>query len=163
MFDDLVKKNDDEEVTEIKTNDRFDKLTNLDISTHYRDKKFYVSKFYILGALSYWITVQSPYVVPDVFSAITDFYAYLNIKLGIGTLFPVYFTYDELSGLISEKTFESIHSIEILNHPKISSGEGYENRHNNPHPDYDFIDLGALARNVFYMILREIITQGSYE
>jgi len=27
-------------------------------------------------------------------------------------------------------------------------------------PDYDYIDLGALARNMFYMLLRESITQG---
>ena len=46
--------------TEIKANDRFDRLCNLDISTHYRDIKFYVSSSYLLAAFAYWVVAQNP-------------------------------------------------------------------------------------------------------
>lgn len=67
------------------------------------------------------------------------------------------FTYDELAAIIHEDVFESIPDIEALNHPRISSGPGYENRHEVGNPHYDFIDLGALARNIFYSMVRHHI------
>lgn len=110
-----------------------------------------------LGAFAYWVVSQSPYDTPDILSPLQAFGAYVSERVADGL--PKKFTYDELSDFISEKVFESIPEIEALNHPKVSSGAGYENRHTKMHPDYDFIDLGALARNMFYMILRQSITQ----
>ena len=70
------------------------------------------------------------------------------------------FTYVELKGFISGDVFEAIPEIEKLNHSKKPTGEYvFIDRHSKPHPDYDFIDLGALAHNVFFMLLRESITQ----
>ena len=54
-----------------------------------------------------------------------------------------------------------ITEIEKLNHAK-KEMEGFIascSRYHKTKPDYDYIDLGALARNIFYMILREKITQ----
>ena len=144
---------------ELKTNDRFDKLTNLDISTHYRDKEYWLMKSDFMGAFSYWVVVQSPYDTPDISSPLSAFSGYLSF------IFPDNlsrkFTYDELSNLISEDIFESIPAINKLNKPKIDNGSDilFTSRYDTPKPDHDFIDLCALARNVFYMILRQNITE----
>ena len=55
------------------------------------------------------------------------------------------FDYDQLNALISEEVFIAIPELLELNQIKSK----------------DFYDLGALARNVFYMICREKITQPS--
>jgi len=144
---------------EIKTNERFDELTNHDISTHYRDREYYFMRSDFLGAFSYWVVAQSPYDVPELTPALKAFEKMVSNKIKDGI--PAKFTYESLKQFINEDIFEVIPEIEILNHPKISEGVGYQNRHNElpMNPDYDFIDLGALARNVFFMLLRESITQ----
>ena len=142
---------------EITTNERFDRLTNLDISTHYRNLECYLMRSDFLGAFAYWAVAQSPYDAPDITKALKAFEKYVAAKIQDGM--PEKFTYAELQEFIHEDIFESIPEIEALNHPRISTGAGYANRHNEPHPDYDFISLGALAKNVFYMLLREEITQ----
>ena len=144
---------------EIETNKRFDKLTNLDISTHYRQREYWFMRNDFLGAFAYWVVAQSPYDTPDITKPLEAFGAYIASK--IKDELPEKFTYDELSEFIHEAVFESIPEIEKLNHPKITSGIKYENRHSQPHPDFDFIDLGALTRNIFYMLLREAITQNA--
>ena len=145
----------------MESNDRFDKLTNRDISIHYRDRDYYFMKSDFMGAFSYWVVVQSPYSLPDISSPLSAFYGYLAFIFA--DELPKKFTYDELSKLISEDVFESIPAINELNKPKIDIGSGItaESRYHKPKPDYDFIDLGALARNIFYMMLRENITQSS--
>ena len=52
-------------------------------------------------------------------------------------------------------------SIEKLNHAKIKQ-KGFiasSSRFHKTKPDYDYIDLSALARNIGYMIMRTQITQ----
>ena len=141
-----------------KTNDRFDRLTNLDIVTRYREKEFWFMLSDFVGAFAYWATTQSPYKILDI-AALKAFKEYiLELYPKINEM-PEMFTYKELSKIITEDVFEGIPEIELLNNPKVSSGEGYSKRHTTWHPDYDFIDLGALARNIFYMMCREYITQ----
>ncbi len=147
-------------MTTIKTNDRFDTLTNLDISTHYRDREYWFSLSSLTGAFAYWAVAQSPYDTPDISIPLCAFSSYIK-KYFKNAELPEEFAYASLGKIINEDAFEGIPEIEQLNHCRISSGSGYDNRYNNPHPDYDFIDLGALARNVFYMLLRENITQSS--
>jgi len=147
-------------MTTITTNPRFDRLTNLDISTHYRGGEYWFMHSDFLATFAYCVVAQSPYNVPDITDALTAFSKYVSIK--VKERLPEMFTYDELSLFITSDVFKSIPEIEILNHPKISSGIGYENRmedYPEKNPDYDFIDLNALARNIFYMLLRESITQ----
>lgn len=144
----------------ITTNDRFDRLTNLDISTHYSDGEYWFMKSDFLGALAYCVVVQSPYDTPDIAGALKSFDEYLGAKFTKSDR-PEKFTYTELQSFINEDVFESIPEIEKLNHRKNGNNNkyGFCSRYDQPDPDDDFIDLGALARNVFYMLLREQITQ----
>ena len=118
------------------------KLTNLDISTFYRNKEYWFVRNDFLGAFAYWVVYQSPYDAPDITEALTAFEEYVARKIYKGI--PKQFTYNELSEFINEDVLESIPAIEKLNHAKKGN---------------DFISLGALARNIFYMLLREYITQ----
>ena len=136
---------------------RTDKLTNRDISIHYANKEWYLMKSDFLGAFAYWVVAQSPYDAPNIEKPLKAFNKYITQKVKDGI--PQRFTFKELHEFINGDIFETIPEIEQLNHPKISTGEEYNNRHDNPHPDFDFIDLGALATNIFYMLLRERITQ----
>lgn len=145
-------------MTTIKTNSRFDSLTNCDISTHYRNREYWFNLSDFTGAFSYWVVSQSPYVAPDITKPLRAFYIFIESKFSNPKL-PKSFSYDELSKIINEDSFENIPDIEALNHCLISSGPEYDDRYNNRNPDFDFIDLCALARNIFYMLLRENITQ----
>lgn len=145
----------------IKTNDRFDRLTNLDISTHYRGLEYYLMEGDFFGAFSYWVVKQSPYneIDPVVLKAFKNYISNSVFKGSEGM--PKKFTYDELTKVVNEKVFESIPEIEKLNHAKIEQ-PGFiasSSRYHDTKPEYSYIDLGALARNIFYMLLREVITQ----
>jgi len=133
----------------------FHGLTNLDISQQYRDEEFYFMRSSFTGAFAYWVVRQSPFETPDIRFALVAFSNYVNKRVEANI--PEKFTYDELSDFINVDIFESIPEIEKLNHPLISSGAEYENRIYTPKPEFDFIDLYALARNVFFMLLRETI------
>jgi hypothetical protein len=131
---------------EIKTNDRFDKLTNLDISTHYRDKKFYFFPSCFVSAFAYWVTKQN--TNESIIDLLPSMKAY---KKYVDTFFenkniPEMFTYDRVKEVVNDDVFEKIPEILALNNLKP-----------------DFIDIGALARNVFYMVLREYITQNGFD
>ena len=126
----------------IVTNDRFDKLTNLDISTHYRDIDIYLFPSDFLGALAYWITVQNPNrQLIDMKPALLAYQDYIQGCFENRRM-PEKFNFDRLQEVVNENVFGGIPEILLLNEMKP-----------------DFIDLGALARNVFYMLLREQITQ----
>jgi len=129
-------------MTEIKTNDRFDKLTNNDISTHYKEVEVYLFPSCLTSALAYWITKQNPNKSIIELKPILLAYKNYIIDNWENPLIPEIFTFDSLQELISEPVFASIPEMLELN---------------NMLPD--FIDLYVLARNVFYMILREQITQ----
>ena len=135
------------------------KLTNLDISEQYRDRKYWLMRSDFMGAFAYWAVTQSPYDTPNITPALKAFSNYINSRFEKDL--PIEFTYEELSNFINEDVFESIPEIEKLNHPKIDTGSKimFTSRYCTPKPDYDFIDLGALAKNVRFMILRESITQ----
>lgn len=138
---------------------RFDRLTNLDIATHYQDREYYFMRSDFLGAFSYWAVAQSPYDTPDITDALKAFGTYVAKKIKDGI--PERFTYNKLAEFISKDVFESIPAIEKLNHAKIEK-YGFiasSSRFHKTKPDYDYIDLGALAKNIFYMLLRENITQ----
>lgn len=140
-----------------------DKLTNLDISKHYSNKEFWLLKKDFNAAFAYWVVAQSPYDAPDITEALNAFNAYISSKYGSHEV--IKFSYGELKAIINEDEFVKIPAIEKLNHPKIDLGIEimYVDRYRQPKPDYDFIDLGALARNIFYAILREKITTGEME
>lgn len=128
--------------TTIETNDRFDKLTNLDISTHYRDNEFYLFPHSFLSAFAYWVTAQNPNEgLLDLRPALIAYEKHLLLAFDNPRM-PQKFRWEEVKALVNADLFEEIPEINVLN---IMTP--------------DFIDLDALARNVFYMILREHITQ----
>ncbi len=130
-------------------------LTNKDISENYRDVEIYMMRKDFTGQFARWVVEQSPYACPDITEALVAFDAYvLEVMAGREC---VKFTYDELNDIITEAAFERIPAVLALNVAKVTTGYGYMNRHNKPHADYDFIDLGALARNIFYSIVRKHI------
>jgi hypothetical protein len=144
----------------IETNDIFDKLTNNDIATHYRDKEFWLMRSDFLGAFAYWVVAQSPYDAPDITKPLVAFLGYIELKMPCET--PVKFTYDELRDFVSEDKLAGIPDILELNERKNGrDGMGFCSRYDKPDPDDDFIDLGALSRNVKFMIMREQITQST--
>jgi hypothetical protein len=138
------------------------RLTNKDISENYRESEFWLMKSDFLAAFSYCAISQSPYDLPDITEALKAFDKHVSGLMPMPGI-PRKFVYEELSAFIGGRVFEAIPEIEKLNHSKVSEGPGYDNRHSVPHPDYDFIDLDDLSRNVFYMILRICITQGTYD
>jgi len=99
----------------------------------------------ILSAFAYWVTSQNPNKeLINITPALTAYrkhtlLAFPNPKM------PEEFNWNSLKALVNSDLFEEIPEILALNELKP-----------------DFIDLGALARNVFYMVLREQITQSSY-
>ena len=135
------------------------KLTNKDISDNYRDNTFWFCKSTLLGKFAEWVVRQSPYDTPDIIKPLKAFNTYLETRFTRDM--PESFTYKELSDFISEDVFENIADIEVLNHRKNGrDGMGFCSRYDKPEPDDDFIDLSALARNIFYSLCRENITEG---
>ncbi len=118
------------------------KLHNIDISNQYRDIEMHLMLSDFQGALAYWVTKQNnnkTFIVDRPLEAWTK---YLQQKYFKNKDDVVMFTYDKLSKLINEDIFIAIPEIMELNEM-----------------EPDFIDLCALARNMFYMICREQITQ----
>ncbi len=136
------------------------KLTNRDIKHQYRESEFYLMKGELLGIFANWVIRQSPYDTPNITKAIKAYDKFLCSHFDKEES-VVKFTYNELSGYISEDTLGSIPEIEKFNNPKIDTGQRYStcSRYHKTKADYDFIDLGALARNMFYSICRNHITQ----
>lgn len=121
------------------------------------EKGYYFLKSDFLAAFAYWLVAQSPYDTPNLLPALNAFNQYLKPKFPDAV--PVRFTYGELKNCINDKVFESIPEIEALNHPKIDTGVKYlaVSRCSRIDPDYDFIDLTALARNVLRMLISTFV------
>lgn len=130
-------------------------LTNKDIHDQYGGVEVYMMRKGFTGQFANWVVQQSPYEVPDITEALAGFNDYVTTLMGGETVRK--FDYEELNILISEEAFEKIPAVLALNVAKVTSGPGYANRFNKGHPDYDFIDLAALARNIFYSIIRNHI------
>ena len=123
-----------------------ERLTNLAISQNYQDIEIWCLPSEILGAFAYWVTAQNPNVkLIDIRSALRAFREHVVSGYFKNAQIPEMFTPERLSLAINEKAFADIPEILELNQMKP-----------------DFIDLGALARNVYYMILREHITQDDH-
>lgn len=132
------------------------RLTNEDISDHYRGVSMWLMRKDFTGQFANWVVQQSPYEAPDISAALLAWASYVSLDVFVDESCKE-FSYDELAAIVHEDVFETIPEILSLNKPKVSSGSGYARRHVVMHPDYDFIDLGALARNVFYSMVRSHI------
>ena len=136
------------------------KLTNKDIREQYSNTEFYLMKSELLGTFASWLIQQSPYDTPNITKAVKAYDKFLSVKFDTEDK-VIKFTYNELSKYISSDVFENIAEIEKFNNPKIDKGQTFatSSRYHKTKADYDFVDLGALARNIFFSICRSHITQ----
>jgi len=109
----------------------------------WNEDKFWESRTYILGAFAKWAVIQSPYTTPD------------NLEEAIHKLslhFPEEMFETSYRELIKklDPLMELIPEIAAWNERKNGNQAplGFASRYGGPAPDDDFIDLGALARNV---------------
>lgn len=131
-----------------------DKLTNRDICNNYSNIKFCVSLSYMLAAFAYWITAQNtnsyilelkPIIISINRYIVKELSHIYNIRYNDDIIYRI--TYSELRDVIkNEDKLAAIPEVLALNQMKP-----------------DFIDLGALGHNVFYMIVRLTICDGDYE
>lgn len=117
-------------------------LTNRDISNNCRGFKFYLMLSDFQAAFAYWTTSQNPNDEILSNSSLRAYTEFLEQKHFTEKGKVLKFNYLQLSELICEDVFATIPEVLALN----EMGP-------------DFIDLNALARNVFYMVCREQITQ----
>ena len=121
------------------------KLTNQDISANFGDIKLHLMLNDFRGAMAYWLASQqiNTSIKIGIDKPLNAFTKYMQQKYFKTESSVIEFTYEKLKNLVSEDVFIAIPELMELNEI-----EGK-----------DFYDLGALSRNVFYMILREQITQ----
>ena len=121
------------------------KLTNQDISANFGDIKMHLMLNDFRGAMAYWLASQqiNTSIKIGIDKPLNAFTKYMQQKYFKTESSVIDFTYEQLKNLVSEDVFIAIPELMELNEI-----EGK-----------DFYDLGALSRNVFYMILREQITQ----
>ncbi len=131
------------------------RLTNADIRDNYRNVSMWFMRKDFTGQFARWVIEQSPYEAPDIGPALTAYSNYINEVFGKETCKE--FTYDEVAAIVDATEFEKIPDVLALNVAKIGSGPAWVDRYAKPNPDCDFIDLGALARNVFYSMVRSHI------
>ena len=124
------------------------KLTNQDISANFGDIKMHLMLNDFRGAMAYWLASQqiNTSIKIGIDKPLNAFTKYMQQKYFKTESSVIEFTYEQLKNLVSEDVFIAIPELMELNEI-----EGK-----------DFYDLGALSRNVFYMILREQITQPFY-
>ena len=121
------------------------KLTNQDISANFGDIKMHLMLNDFRGAMAYWLASQqiNTSIKIGIDKPLNAFTKYMQQKYFKTESSVIEFTYEQLKNLVSEDVFIAIPELMELNEI-----EGK-----------DFYDLGALSRNVFYMTLREQITQ----
>jgi hypothetical protein len=123
-----------------------------------------VLKSVVVGHFAMWAVRQSPYLLPEELEkGIEEFDKTLhsNIEAGNETLIET--TYRDLKGNI-ENTISNSKIISSWNVAKKGSGPVFASAYSTPKPDYDFIDLDALVRNIAQSVWLEIVyADGGFE
>lgn len=127
------------------TAENYDELTNMALSEKYSTTEFGLFPSDFLAAFAYWVTAQNTngtFIVNKPLEAYSKFVMpfFENPKI------PTKFTFQQVSGMIHDTVFENIPEILELNEM-----------------EPDFIDLEALARNVFFMVIRAQVIGGYFE
>lgn len=121
-------------------------------------KKFLFNKNDILSGVAKWGVAQSPYHRPEKLEVVLD-----KLNKILDPLFTekdaygnwLHLSYEDLIEFIFKHT-TSIPEFVAWNEPKINAGPNFiasSSRYHTTKPDYDYIDLHALARNVANDIL----------
>jgi len=121
-------------------------LHNREIGESYSDISFYLMLSDFKGTFAYWVAAQNNNNVLDNNDALKAYLKFIETKYRRISHIPERFDCKKLKSVVNEDLFIAIPEIMELNKMKP-----------------DFIDLCALSRNVYYMILREVITQSEYE
>lgn len=110
-------------------------------------ESLWITRDRVCGELASWAVQQSPYVVPDLLAeAITSFHSLWPCDPEFGMS-----EWSDMGALESAimATFDQVPEILAWNMRKNGrEGMGFSSRYDQPHPDDDFIDLHALARNM---------------
>ena len=125
--------------------------------------------FFLKDILSYvamWAVRQSPYDQPENLAE-----ALAGLKFALLKLLPGFADNPlmQLSGKEIEDAllaaFADVPQIQAWNRPRSGHSAPFvlSSRYDQPHPDDDFIDLHALARNVKHSLLLERLYQTDYE
>jgi hypothetical protein len=140
-------------------------LCNRDISQGYQGCAFWLYRSDIIAAFAYWIVKQSPYEVPYITRVLQELDRYVKDQFPGKNEVPVRCTYQELHQKILRGGWSNLPCMCKLSTPKRVSEDPiiFISEGTNLDPAEDFIDLYALAKNVFYAIMREEITTGSIE
>jgi len=125
------------------------------------NKRFLFNKNDIISGVAKWGVAQSPYHRPDkleiVLDKLNEIITPFFVEAEKKNLGFIEMTYEEIKDFVFKHT-TSIPEFEAWNEPKIDTGnpfQGSSSRYHTTKPDYNFIDLHALARNVANDIIRE--------
>ena len=123
-----------------------------------------VLKSVVVGHFAMWAVRQSPYLLPEELEkGIGDFDKYLISNINAGKEYMIETTYKELRDIIRNAITKS-DTISLWNIAKKGTGPIFVTRYDEPEPDYDFIALDALARNVAHSVWLEIFyDDGGFE
>jgi hypothetical protein len=107
-----------------------------------------VLKSVVVAHFAMWAVRQSPYLLPEELDkGIEEFDLQLHSNIIAGIVTLIESTYSDLRGNI-ENAIRNSKIISSWNVPKKGSGRVFVTAYSHPKPDYDFIDLDALARNI---------------
>lgn len=131
----------------------------------WKDKsKRIVLKSVLIGHFAMWAVRQSPYLSPnDLDTGIEEFNENFVSSTKIGNADIIETTYIELEDNIKNAISYS-DTISSWNIAKKGAGPIFVSMYSEPKPDYDFIDLEALARNIAQSVWLEIsYNDGAFE
>ena len=117
------------------------------------DSPFLTTVDELLGALAEWAVKQSPYLCPDnLQQALEEFTLAIPYDRDVFAD-SIFETSCEWLIPFVRGLFEACPSILAWNEPKFGKHRvAFSSRYDSPKPDYDFIDLDALARNIAHSI-----------
>ena len=119
------------------------------------DRKHHYSLDNILGAFAMWAIRQSPYTCPGTLHpAVIQLYGWLDSEITWDKWGFADFTCDEIRKLLLVN-FEKCPSIMAWNEKQKEGRNDVGEEHPSWNPDYDFIDLGAWARNISHTLIKE--------
>lgn len=112
-----------------------------------------VSKKFVAGEFAAWSVRQSPYPVPE------------NLAVAVQA-FQEKWPYDDYQEFETMSALEAVIDGLFLKMPEVLSwnerkngrqGMGFSSRYDQPHRDDDFIDLGALSRNIAMSVWKDCV------
>ena len=111
-----------------------------------------VLKSVVVGHFAMWAARQNPYLLPESLDkGIEEF----SQSLEFGDAALVETTCAKLQKIVSDGISES-DIISSWNVAKKGTGPVFVTRYTEPEPDFDFIDLNALARNIAHSVWLEL-------